>query len=95
MKAADEALMQSLGAITSEYYDQQFETGQFVVEAKRNVTPDGMEPYTLPEDPTGDLCARRMMPDGRVLKVTLPREQFPEAYAILRQMNWLSHRIDE
>lgn len=87
--------MQSLGAITSEYYDRQFDAGQFVVEATRSVTPDGMEPYTLPQDSTGDLCARRMMPDGRVLKVTLPREQFPEAYAILRQANWLSDRIDD
>ena len=91
MKAAEEALMQSLGDLTSDYYDRQFDAGHFEVEATRSVTPEGMEPYTLPQSPTDDLCARRMMPDGRVLKVTLPREQFP----IVRQINWLSDRIDD
>ena len=75
---------------TLDWYEGEFARGAFVVEG-RYETGEG---YRIP-NPRDELCARRFLRDGSVVKVVLPKEEFPEMYELRDQLTWLSHREDE
>ena len=81
-------LWKALCDSTKDYFDQEFDAGRYTLVTVR----DTAQPYALEEDANGDLCSWRLLADGRVLKVALPQDEFPETYALQRELEWLSSR---
>ena len=79
-----------LDAGTLGYYEQEFARGAHVLDGR--YTPG--ESYPM-KNPGPELCARRFLPSGEVIKVVLPREGFPEMYDLRDRIAWLAHRQEE
>jgi hypothetical protein len=85
-------LQEVLLTMTEDFYEGAWQAGNFQSEL---VTPDEKGAITVPRRiyGDGDLTSTRVNAvTGGVQWVTLPRDEFPDAYQVAKQINWLSSR---
>jgi hypothetical protein len=84
------SLRASIDEISMPYYQDRFDHGAYEVIGTR----EPGKPYDVPTEEFDELCTVTFFKDGTVARVTLPRDEFPEAYEMREKVAWLADRED-
>jgi len=88
---AQRELTFAIDDLTKDYYQQRFDSGRYQVDIVKPNEKGGYDLTYLQDD---NLRGTVLLPTGEVRTVALPRDEFPDAYAMRDEISWIMDQMD-